>query len=540
MKIARPQPQISRRSFLATSAGLIAAPSILRAAVPGPKWVSDPFSLGVGAGSPSSDGFVLWTRLAPEPENYDPAMPAGMVGGPVPVSYEIAEDPGLKTIVKRGKAIADPDYAYSVHAEIGGLRPARPYWYRFTSGSAVSATGRATTLPAPQSTPGRLNFGFVSCSDYEHGYFSAYRHLAEEQPDVVLFLGDYIYEYVDMRPMGLDGGRPANLVRRHSENAEARTLPGYRNRYAQYRLDPDLRKLHAETTCIVTWDDHEVQNDYANQASQDFDDPATFLLRRAAAYRAFYEHMPLRPRSHPDGAMMRLYDRYRFGDLAEISMLDGRQYRSREACYAPPKNGGGHLETNASCPERLDPARSMIGTAQETWLYDGLAQSRARWNVIAQDVMMAEFRQRNAAGETAFWTDDWNGYPQNRARLLQHINDSRVSNPVVIGGDIHSFWTNDLKLDFADAASPAVATEFVGGSITSHAPSYDVFAKDLPANPHVKFFDSRVHGYVSVTLERGRMETRFRAVSDATDPNAGISTLKSFVVETGKAGAQAA
>src|ERR1051326_4419867 len=519
--------RLTRRAFVAASSGLLLAPSLLRAAS-GPQWKADPFSLGVASGSPSPDGFVLWTRLAPEPENYDAAAPAGMTGPAVPVSYEIASDPQMKTIIRRGAAMADPAYAYSVHAEISGLEAGRPYWYRFNSGSAVSRVGRAMTAPAPQSSPARMRFAYVSCSNYEHGYFSAYRHLADEQPDLVLFLGDYIYEYVDMRS--------TDLVRTHSERLEAASLPAYRNRYAQYHLDPDLQRMHAETTCMMTWDDHEVQNDYANDASQDFEDPARFLLRRAAGYRAFYEHMPLRASARPNGASARVYDRMRFGDLLEVSILDGRQYRSHEACYRRPAKGGGHLETNASCPERLGTQRSMLGNAQEQWLYDGLAASRARWNLIAQDVLMSVFRQKTNTGETGYWTDDWNGYPNNRVRLLQHLQDSKVSNPVVITGDIHSFWANDLKRDFDNPASPTVGTEFVGTSVTSHGPNYEAFAKFLPDNPHVHFFDSRRHGYVSVTLERERMNVRFQAVSDATDKNATVSTLRSFVVQDGKPG----
>ena len=179
-------------------------------------------------------------------------------------------------------------------------------------------------------------------------------------------------------------------MRRHSDGVPTTTLPTYRNRYAQYRLDPDLQNLHARAPALVTWDDHEVENDYADQWSQWFVEPARFLLQRAAAYQAFYEHMPVRPIvSHPQGPVMRVYDRFTFGDLIEISMIDGRQYRSREACYGPPNKGGGHLESNASCPERLSAGRTMMGFAQESWLYSGLAHSKAQWNVIAQDVLMA-------------------------------------------------------------------------------------------------------------------------------------------------------
>jgi alkaline phosphatase D len=292
-----------------------------------------------------------------------------MSGDGVTVAYEIATDPSLRKIVARGTAFADPRYGYSVHVEITGLQPGRPYWYRFMSGDATSRIGRSMTRP-PQGAPvERVNFGFVSCSNYEHGYFSAYRHLADEQPDFVLFLGDYIYEYPD--------ARVNELVRRHSEGVETTTLAAYRNRYAQYRTDPDLQRLHAETTALMTWDDHEVQNDYANQWSQTFDDPQRFLMRRAAGYQAYYEHMPVRAMSRPAGPAMRVYDRFGFGDLLEISLIDGRQYRSREACYGRPDKGRAHLETVAGCPERAEQSRTMLGAQQESWLFDGFAD-RAR------------------------------------------------------------------------------------------------------------------------------------------------------------------
>jgi alkaline phosphatase D len=286
----------------------------------------------------------------------------------------------------------------------------------------------------------------------------------------------------------------------------------------------------------MTWDDHEVQNDYANEASEDFIEPAVFLHRRAQAYQAYYEHMPLRTSARPNGASMRIYDRVRYGDLVEFSVLDGRQYRSREACYRV-GFGGGHMESDVSCPERLDESRSMIGQAQETWLFDGLSRSRARWNVIAQDVLMAQLKVRGESGETVFSTDAWDGYPASRKRLLQHVHDSGLANPVVIGGDIHSYWANDLKLDFDNPSSPTVATEFVGTSITSHPPPYDFFVKTLPDNPHIRFMESRMRGYVSVELTPTRMTTRLRTVSDARDPDSSISTLKTFVVEDGKPGA---
>jgi alkaline phosphatase D len=298
-----------------------------------------------------------------------------------------------------------------------------------------------------------------------------------------------------------------------------------------------LARLHAAAPALVTWDDHEVQNDYADKWSQYFDDPQQFLLRRAAAYQAFYEHMPLRPMlSRPNGPVMRVYDRFSFGNLIEMSLIDGRQYRSREACYAAPNKGGAHFETNASCPERRAAERSMIGFAQENWLFGALGRSKAQWNLIAQDVLMAQLRTKRDDGD-AFWTDDWDGYPASRARLLQRIHDARVSNPVVVGGDIHAFFANDLRLNFDDPNSPTVATEFVGTSVSSYGPPHERIAAVLPDNPHIRFFESRQRGYVSLDLAPARMTVRMRALSDVRDPKAEISTLKTFAVESGRPGA---
>jgi alkaline phosphatase D len=524
----------SRRLFLQGSAlsvaGLVASPALGKL-LAAPSWSSNPFSLGVAAGAPASDGFVLWTRLAPDPLADD----GGVAGPSQAIGYEIASDDQMHHIVQRGHALAETEYGHSVHKQIRGLKPGRPYWYRFTSGDAQSSIGRAMTL-APRGSD-TLRFAVMSCSHYEYGYFSAYRHAAEENPDFGIFLGDYIYEYADSR-------RPT--VRKHSGGKECETLADYRARYTQYRLDPNLQFLHAAMPALMTWDDHEVQNDYANRWGQNFQDPQAFLARRAAAYQAFYEFMPVKPGySRPHGPDMRLYDRYDFGDLMRVDIIDGRQYRSREACYGDPAKqeghgGGGHLETPTACPELTDASRSMIGAAQEKWLFAGLASSKARWNLIANDVLMARLHQKAQTAEDGSWTDGWDGYPASRARLLQHIAASKPANPVVVTGDIHSFWANDLKVDFDDPASPTVASELVGTSITSGGPPYDQFKSLLPHNPHVKFFDSRKRGYISVELSRERMLARYQTVSDVTDANATLATLASFVVEDGKPGPVAA
>ena len=491
-----------------------------------------PFTLGVASGNPAPDGVVLWTRLAPEPLSPDPERPGGMAPLVVPVRWEIADDPAMRRVVQQGDADAAPEYAHSVHIECKGLEPGRDYWYRFTAAGEASLTGHTRTAPARGAPLGRLRFGFCSCANYEWGYFSAYRHLAAEAPDLVLFLGDYIYEYAS---------RSDKRVRDHSDGVEATDLRTYRNRHAQYKTDPDLQLLHAAAPCLATWDDHEVQNDYADRWSQDYADPTAFLARRAAAYRAFWEHMPLPRSAMPKGPDAAIYGRFDFGDLASFLVVDGRQYRSRLACDSGPRGGGKQLVDRA-CPERLDPARSYLGMAQEAWLYEQFRQSATRrpahWNILAQEQLMAEFKERADNGEIAHWSDDWNGFPAARQRLLQQVHDTSLPNPVVIGGDIHSFWANDLKIDFDDPAAPVVASEFVGSSITATPPPYAKFAAWAAENPHVHFFESRKRGYVSVDLAPARMEVAFRAVSRVRDPVADVATLRRFVVEDGRPGVQ--
>ncbi|MDY0884782.1 alkaline phosphatase D family protein [Dongia soli] len=540
-------PLLTRRAALrlagaSLASGFLAAPYVARATGTAATarqthWRNgNPFSLGVAAGEPSVDGFVLWTRLAPEPIGTDPQKPGGMDphAGDIEIAYEIAADPDFRDIHRSGKAIAEAAYAHSVHLELAGLAANRPYWYRFASGDAVSRAGRAVTAPLPGTPLDRLKIAVASCSNYERGYFSAYRHLTDEQPDLVLFLGDYIYEKVLA---------PGKALRPHSHGAVAADLHGYRDRYAQYRLDEDLQRLHAELPMLITLDDHEVQNDYAGEWSETFDPPARFLERRAAGFQAFYEHMPVRPsRARPQGPDMRIYERFSFGDLAEITMLDGRQYRDREACYGPPDRGGGHLVTDASCPERLDLSRSILGATQERWLHDGIAaaarQGTTRWNLFGQDVLMAQFRQPQPAPEHgfAFSTDRWDGYPGSRARFMQQLHATALRNPVVLSGDIHSFWANDLHLDAGNPASPLVASEFVGTSITSPGPDYRALTAWLPANPQVKFFDSRKRGYMAIEITRDSLTAHFRTISDVTDPKASLSTLRSFVIENGRLG----
>jgi alkaline phosphatase D len=521
------RPILSRRAVLRLAGGALAAPALARCASV-ERTGENPFTLGVASGEPRPDGFVLWTRLAPLPLSTDPARPGGMDPGPVAVEWEVAADAAMDRIVRRGTAQARAEDAHSLHIELAGLEPGRHWWYRFRANGYESPVGRAVTAPAAGAAVDRLRLGFVSCADWQHGYYAAYRRLAEDAPEVVLFLGDYIYEYVDVR-------RP---VLRPHVGGEATDLPGYRLRYAQYKTDPDLQAVHHAAPAIVTWDDHEVHNDYADRWSQDIADPRVFLERRAAAYRAFWEHMPLPSSMRPQGSALPLYRALDWGNLARLWMLDERQYRSIPPCYGPPY-GGGRLVTDAACPERRAEDRTMLGLEQERWLDAGLGATRARWNLLSQGVMFAPLNQRNRQGEIAYWTDGWDSNPAARLRLLRRLHETRAANPVVLSGDIHCFFANDLHLDPYDPRSPLVATEFVGTSITSLPPPYEPFKAMAEATPHVRFFESRFRGYAVAELTAGRMTTRFRTIADPKDRNAAAATLASFTVEDGRPGIQA-
>lgn len=515
---------IRRRGFLISAGaltGLAIASQWPRRVIAQPKFSDYPFSLGIASGDPLPDGVVLWTRLAPDPLNG-----GGMPQQNVTVQWQIAADESMRQVLKRGTATATPELAHSVHVDVRGLQPARWYWYQFKVGNEVSPVGRTRTAPARGDRLNQLNFAFCSCQAWDSGFYSAYRRMAEEDLDLVFHLGDYIYEN------GIDATGGVRNVRLPGQfRQETVTLERYRLQHALYKTDPDLQRVHALFPFVVTWDDHEVDNDYTDAISQDNDPIKPFLRRRAAAYQAFYEHLPLRRFSLPQGPDMRLYRRLTFGDLAEFSVLDTRQYRSNQPC--------GDGET-PRCKAALDPSKTMTGAQQERWLLDGLDRSRTRWNVIAQQVLMAELDHKIGAGEI-FWNDSWDGYPRARNRILSHIANRRVANPVVITGDWHSTFVNNLKLDFKDPNSPPVATEFVVTAISTGGDNNgydDYYGRFIPENPHIKFFDGDRRGYFRVNLNHKRWQTDLRIVKTVSRPDAPVRTFASFVVENGRPSVQ--
>ncbi|OWW21920.1 alkaline phosphatase D family protein [Noviherbaspirillum denitrificans] len=519
-----------RRNFLAQAARLLSL-AALASAFPSravTRIASYPFSLGVASGSPRADSVVLWTRILPDPLD---AQSSG--NQPYAVQWEIAEDEAFRKIAAKGTATALPELAHSVHVDAAGLRPDRWYWYRFMLGDAVSPAGRTRTAPAADTLPASLRLAFASCQHWEFGQYAAHRHIAAEAPDLVAFLGDYIYEW---GPYELT--HPASPRRRSNESM---TLADYRARYAQYKSDPLLQASHLAAPWIVTWDDHEVANDYGKDRDERID--PNFLARRAAAYQAFYEHMPVRLHALPDGpqryAHLRIYDRYDWGRLARFHVLDSRQYRSYHACPSPGR-GGSSSVTNG-CAELADPARSLLGPEQEAWLMEGFASSKARWNILAQQTLMARASQVpvEKEGDGRFWTDGWDGYPAARRRLLDGLVKHEAANPLVISGDVHTFYAADLKPDFfrpTSAGNPIVATEFCGTSVSSNSRPQSRTDQYVAQNPHIRYGRSDRRGYVSMEVKPSGTTVRFQALDDVRAADSGVATIASFVVEYGRPG----
>lgn len=486
-----------------------------------PRWSDDPFTLGVASGEPTADGVVLWTRLAP-----DPLAPDGLGGmplAPVSVDYEIAHDEQFRQVVARGTAVATRELAHSVHPEISGLAPDRWYFYRFRAGSALSPVGRTRTAPPPGRPTARMRFAFASCQSWTSGFFTAYQHMATEDLDLVVHLGDYIYE------RGWNRGRAGMSMEPHMQR-EAVDLAGYRLRYAQAKAEPPLRDAHAAFPWLVTMDDHEIDNNWAGDSPglglDIYRLPALFRRRKAAAFQAMYEHQPLRLAQLPAGPSIHLHRRHAFGDLAEITMLDTRQYRDKQAC--------GDGNTVIDCADRLAADRTILGARQRDWLIDGFAGSAARWQILGNQVSMGQSDQ-DAGPVTAVGTDSWDGYVADRNAVLGAAADLGVRNLVVITGDRHQNHAANLRRDFADPESPVVASEFIGTSISSGGDGVDMNPSGrnlLAANPDLKFFNAQ-RGYVRVQLEHGLWRSDFRVVPYIRRPGAPIQTRATFVVQDG-------
>ena len=467
-----------------------------------------PFPLGVASGEPDAGSVVLWTRLATDPLNADDH--GGMPDADVPVDWQVATTEQFTRVVARGTVVARYADAHSVHVVAGGLSPDAEYFYRFRARGHISAVGRTRTAPEGQGT---LRMAFASCADFQSGYYTAYRRMAEDRPDLILHLGDYIYE----------SGAIAGAVRRHAGANEIVSLADYRRRYAQYRSDPDLQAAHAVAPWLVVPDDHEVENNYAGLARADGVPSLTaaqWAARRAAAYRAYYENMPLRPAQAPSGNSIRLYRRVRWGRLATFHMLDTRQFRDDQACGDGWKNCGDA------------PGRSLPGRAQEAWLLNGLGQNGRGWDVIGQQVFFAAQTDADGAGNM----DAWDGYRASRARIQQGWRDRNVRNPLVLTGDVHAAWACDLKADYREPRSATIGTELVCTSITSGGDgTASTAVPRADVNPHLRFYSNR-RGYTLTTIGPAQVRADFRAVASVTEQDAPATTLKSFVIQDARPG----
>jgi alkaline phosphatase D len=492
----------------------------LAAGVAAAPWRSQPFTLGVASGQPRPDGAVLWTRLAPDDEDFFTDTQRKTVA----VSYEVYSDDALRRPVTRGDVLTDAQRGYSVHVPLSGLAPDRPYWYRFTSGDAVSATGRTRTAPAPQAAVGRLRLALASCQHYEQGWFTAHRDLAAQDIDLVLFVGDYIYE----------GSNPRRMVapaqRRHTGGIP-RSLAEYRARYALYRRDPDLQAAHAAHPWLVTWDDHEVVNDYAGGLDPKGGDPQLFLQRRVAAYRAWFEHMPVElPAGQQPGVPMRIHQQLSWGQLADLWMLDCRQYRSPHACPDPLRGGGRIL---LGCAELADPARTLLGAEQEQWLADGLARSARGWKFVAQSTLINPWGVVTPLGRSAY-SDGWDGYPQARERLMTALAAAAGANVVTLGGDVHMAVAADLRRHAGDTASPVIASELVTTSISSRGLSDTVVDGIRQSNADIHHARADERGYTLLDLRAERLEAQFRTTAHPVLPDSRLQRQASFVVQRGR------
>jgi len=520
---------VARRKLLQLAAASASTLWLPRSAWSQPRITGNPFSLGVASGSPTHESVVLWTRLVA------PGVFQSLGKEPVTVRWEIAHDEQFGRIAKSGQAQALPELAHSVHVEAAGLEPDRWYFYRFMVGDAVSATGRTRTFPAPDAPAQKLRLAYASCQRWDHGYFSAWRHMREENLDAVLFLGDYIYEYPN-----------AAKAVRVPTGGWVLTLDDYRQRYALHRGEAELQAMHAACPWLVTWDDHEVQNDYAGTVEGNSGPAAAdFPARRTAAYQAFYEHMPVRASvltkalaGVASGAEYRLYAQQRFGRLANILMLDDRQYRDAQVCNPDGRFGSSNVSP-AACPAWDDPARTLLGTAQEKWLDTAFAASGDGWTVLGQQTLFGQRAFRNAGGNL-YWNDGWDGYTAARTRLTQSLQRNKVANPVLLGGDVHENWVGHVKADYSRPDSATLGVEFCGTSITSRSAGNQKIAGTLANNPHFVFADSEGKGYGVVEFTPSRLTTTLRVVDDVTRRDTKISTLRSFVVEAGRPRVEAA
>lgn len=490
---------LSRRRFLTSAAPLPLAPLLVRCAGTEPV-----FEHGVASGDPLPDAVILWTRVTTAGD------------GPVSVHYRVATDAAMQNVVQQGEVQTSSAEDFTVKVDARALPAGRTHYYQFEAVGQRSPIGRTRTLP--DGHVAGLTLAVASCSNMAFGYFNAYRQIANrEDVDLVLHLGDYLYEYEN----GAFGDGSA-LGRAPLPDREALTLDDYRRRHAQYKSDPDLREAHRRHPFLTVWDDHELANDAYGDGAQNHQ-PATegdWELRKSAAIRAYHEWMPIRT-AEPD-RFERIYRHFPLGDLADLMLLDTRII-GRDAPAADPCDR-----------EELAVDRQLLGEEQQAWLSARLEASReqARWKLIGQQIMMGQLVNVLETPACIFNPDQWDGYPQSRARLLAELRENGHDNVLVLTGDIHSSWANEITEDpfnpaLYDAATGrgSLAVELVTPGITSPGVPDPAQAAQLQAllaatHPHVKHADLTRRGYLSVTLTHDRALARWHHVAALDEPNA--------------------
>jgi alkaline phosphatase D len=499
----------SRRLFLASTGAALWVPKMAHAEGGKPH-----FTLGVASGSPTPSSVILWTRLAPDPLNG-----GGMPRGTVEVRVRVCTDEAMRNTIRDEIVRTSDEDAHSIHYKLTGLKPGREYFYQFYFGDEESAVGRTRTTD-PYAPEAKVALAY--CQHYETGHYAAYRDLAAWAPDCVIHTGDYIYEGgistlgASMRDVGGGERRLFEIVRQHNSN-EIVTLWDYRNRYALYRSDPYLQAAHAIAPWIVAMDDHEVDNNWAADTPQDPEKqtPLEFEIRKYAAFKAYYEHMPIEapPAFHKMRATLQLYGKYHLGP-AMIHLLDTRQFRDDQPC------GDGR---KPYCEDALDPKRTIMGKEQETWLTKSLKTSPAPFNVIATQVWFTSYRYTEAPEPPVTNLDSWDGYPGARERLSATLAND-VSNPVFLTGDWHTAMASTLYEDQFDPKSRRIGHELVGSSISSYCP----WARDMEivrdANPHVSYLNGNKRGYLRTTFSKDNCHAEFRVVEDSGRADSPVTT----------------
>ena len=502
---------MKRRNFIIGTAAGLAASRVSTPVVAGPGFSTNPFTLGVASGDVTQDSAVLWTRLAPEPLAAD----GGLGRDAIPVRWELFRDEEMQQLIRQGEELAVPQLVHSIHADVRGLEPGRDYWYRFSVGAHTSEAGRTKTLPARNSQTEAIRFVTVSCQNYAHGYFVAYDHIVADNPDFVIHLGDYIYE----TSYGVN-------FRRHETEVMPLTLDGFRRRHALYKTDENLKRAHARLPFFTTLDNHDAVIDT---------DPATMAIR-AAAYQAWYEHMPVRGYGNPGDDRFELQRTVHAGDLMQVSLLDTRQFRARQLPCSGDRSPHGFGNYVVRCPEMFAEERTMLGEEQENWLADNIQAGSTPWNVIASSSVFSPFHL-DIDGKSYNFAGSWDGYPANRSRVVDAINRAETGQVVVLSGDMHSFWAIDGMQSIASADRfPGV--EFVASSISANWPDQmdKPIADNLVRNPQIKFYEPDRRGYLLHEVTAKEWQTTARAVQDVRDAQSGVFDLARFIVESGKPG----